>query len=237
MRGADKVRFGLLRTPHFFIDDVDVRKGKFSGILESDNYHKSYQSDKRYYANLRTLIGKTHMSPPSSPTSQSPSQLQVQMVGQQQQEQEQRSGMEQLANSVSEQDTVVELVIANLSSVQDDKEQCKVLSELIHIVPTQCFQVFVEYICRDDGYKENSPDDDDVEYNANEGVNEQNDETVDDNEQNEGTINQEMAQDNSQNTNDTTDTESNTTSKKRKAHQNTDTVTRRETRSNKKSKT
>ena len=130
---------------------------------------------------------------------------------------------------MSEQDTVVELVIANLSSVQDDKEQRKVLSELIHIMPTQCFQVFVEYICRDD--------DDDVEYNANEGVNEQNDETVDDNEQNEGTIDQKMAQDNSQNTNDTTDTKSNTKSKKRKAHQSTVNLTRRETRSNKKSKT
>ncbi len=153
------------------------------------------------------------------------------MVGQQQQEQEQRSGMEQLANSMSE-DTVVDLVIANLNSVQDDKEQRKVLSELIQIMPKQCFQVFVEYICRDD-----DDDDDDVEYNANQGVNEQNDETVDDNEQNEGTIDQEMAQDNSQNTNDTTDTESNTTSKKRKAHQSTDNLTRRETRSNKKSKT
>ena len=81
----------LMRFPLFFIDDADVRKGKYSGILESDNYHKSYQSDKRYYANLRTLIEKTHMSPPSSLTSQPSSQLQVQMVGQQQQEQEQRS--------------------------------------------------------------------------------------------------------------------------------------------------
>ena len=188
------------------------------------------------------------MSPPSSPTSQSPSQLQVQMVGQQQQEQEQRSGMEQLDNSMSE-DTAVDLVIANLNSVQDDKEQCKVLSKLIQIMPTQCFQVFVEYICRDAGYEENSPDDDDVECNTNEGVNEQNDallgrtdegvtqETIDDNEQNEGTTDQEMAEDNSQNTNDTTDTKSNTKSKKRKAHQSTDTLTRRETRSNKKSKT
>jgi len=226
LRGAEKVRFGLLRTPHFFIDDVNVRKGKYSGILESDNYHKSYQSDRRYYANLQTLIEKTNMSPPSSPTSQPSSQLQVQMVGQQQQIQEQRSGMEQLPNSMLE-NTVVDLVIANLNSVQDDKEQRKVLSELIQIMPKQCFQVFVEHICRND---------DDVEYNANQGVNEQTDKTVHD-EQNEETIDQEMAQDNSQNTNNTTDTESNTTSKKRKAHQSTDTVTRRETRSNKKSKT
>ena len=88
--------------------------------------------------------------------------------------------------------------------------------------------MFVEHICRND---------DDVEYNTNEGVIEQNDKTVDDNEQNERTIDQEMAQDNSQNTNDTTDTESNTTSKKRTAHQSTHTLNRRETRSNKKSKT
>ena len=87
---------------------------------------------------MRTLIReKTHMSPPSSPTSQPSSQLQVQMVGQQQQEQEQRSGMEQVANSMLE-DTVVDLVIANLNSVQDDKKKREVLSELIQIMPKQC---------------------------------------------------------------------------------------------------
>ena len=67
------------------------------------NYHKSYQSDKRYYANLRTLIEKTHMSPPSSPTSQPSSQLQVQMVGQQQQEQEQRRGNFPFLDTTSKQ--------------------------------------------------------------------------------------------------------------------------------------
>ncbi len=56
LRSADNVQFGLLRAPHFFMDDVDIGNGEHR-ILQSDNYHKSYQcEDETYNANLRTLI-------------------------------------------------------------------------------------------------------------------------------------------------------------------------------------